>query len=70
MSLPNAPQKYDPTDQALMRGEIERIDGQNHKKTKDIEVGSGKRVIFTDTVTGKRYPLVVTNGVLTLGASL
>ena len=70
MSLPNPPQQYDPTDQAKTRGEIERLDSQSHKKTKDIEVGSNKRVIFTDTVTGKRYPLVVTNGVLTLGAAL
>jgi hypothetical protein len=70
MSLPNPPSGYDPRDQATTRGALEQMDSQNHKRGKDIEVGSKARVIFTDTATGKRYPLVVTNGALTLGPHL
>lgn len=70
MSLPTPPKNYDALDQSITRGEIERLDGQNHKKGRDIEVGAGKRIIETDTVTGARYAIVVTNGVLTLNGPL
>lgn len=70
MSLPSPPPKYDLQDQSRTRGEIERLDGQNHKKTNDIEVGSKKRVIFTDTVTGHRYALTIASGALTVTGPL
>jgi hypothetical protein len=70
MSLPQPPQAYSALDEANVRGQLEQMDRQNHKKTANIEVGAKNAVIFTDTVTGKRYPLAVTNGVLTLGPHL
>lgn len=69
-ALPTPPQSYDQRDQASTRGEIERMDAKNHKKTGNIEVGGGKAVIFTDTATGKRYSLVITNGALALNGPL
>jgi hypothetical protein len=68
VKLGTPPVQYSARDQAAMRGEIERADAQSHKKTGDIEVGAGKRVIFTDTATGKRYALTVVSGALTLTA--
>lgn len=68
MKLGNPAKQYDSGDQARMRGAIEQADAKNHKNDRDIEVGSGKRVILTDTTNGHRYALTVAAGVLTLTA--
>lgn len=70
MNLPVPPSGYSSANEAQTRSQIEIEDARNHKKFTDLEVGKDCRVIFTDTVTGLRYPLVVTSGVLTLGAAL
>lgn len=64
------PDKYSMTDQAHLRREIERLDQENLKRFRDIEVGSTgqTRLVFTDTTTGTRYKLTVAAGVLTLTA--
>lgn len=70
MNLPVPPHVYNPGNEAQTRAQIETEDRRNHKKFTDIEIGKNCRLIFTDTVTGSRYPLVVTSGTLTLGSAL
>jgi hypothetical protein len=65
VKLGSPPPKYDAGEQARMRGALEQADAQSHKKTGDIEVGAGKRLILTDTVTGRRYALTMVSGTLT-----
>lgn len=63
MNLPQPGPKYDPTNEARARLEVERVDAANHKKGQDIEVGLA-RVIIMDPLTGLRYALDVTGGTL------
>lgn len=66
--LQQAPGQYSKTSEQEFRNEMERRDGEAHKRGRDIEVGDGVRVILTDTVTKTRYGLTVASGVLTLTA--
>lgn len=70
MKLGIPPERYSQQDQSQMRAALEQANDKTHKKGANIEVGSKNAVIFTDNATDKRYPLVVTNGALTLGAAL
>ena len=63
MALPVPTEKYSIGDQAQLRREVERMDNENWKRLKDIDLGQ-TRLIITDAATGTRYRLVVTAGVL------
>lgn len=63
--------EYNISDQAQFRHEAARLDAENLKRQRDIEIGdrSGvSRLIVTDTVTGTRYKITVVSGALTLTA--
>lgn len=57
MNLPKAPQVYDASDQAQMRGVLEREDKRNMKT--DIILD---KLLFRDTATGAVKTVVVTSG--------
>jgi hypothetical protein len=65
MILPSPPVGYDRADQAQMRDAVRRADNENHKRGRDLELGSA-RLILTDAATGERYVLSVAGGVLDL----
>lgn len=61
MQLPKAPGQYDLTDQANLRGILERADNLNQKKNGDIIIQSAN---------GKRWKIVADNsGVLSTVAA-
>jgi hypothetical protein len=64
--LPRAPLAYSIDDQGRLRSDLEREDGDNLKRGRDIELGVG-RVIGTSP-NGSRFVLVFNNdGTLTTG---
>lgn len=64
MLLPSPTLAYNMMDQSQMRAEIEREDGQNWKRGRDIELAQGERLILRSP-DGARWALAVDNaGVL------
>lgn len=63
MSLPAAPAAYSQEDQAALRRALEEQDDANHKRRRDLELGS-ERFIVRDEATGLRYRVAVISGVL------
>lgn len=64
MILGSAPAAYDRADQAALRETLQRANAENHKRGRDVELGRG-RLIVTDEVTGLRYALTMSGGVVT-----
>ena len=63
MKLPRPAPAYDIADQAQARGAIERADAENLKRGGDIQMRTGRLVLFSPN--GTAYALTVTNaGVL------
>lgn len=63
MILPSPPAAYDRADQAQLRDALRRADSDNLKRGRDLALGSA-RLILTDAVTGERYVVTVSGGVL------
>lgn len=59
MILQRAPQSYSREDQDRLRTDLERVDQDNVKRGRDIEMGDG-RVILTSP-NGSRFALTVSN---------
>lgn len=55
---------YDPADQAQMRRQLELADRQNHKRDRNLSLGS-KVIEINDAVTGELYSISIVNGVIT-----
>jgi len=62
------PPAYDQPNEVAWRQAVRDADDANHKRDTDIELGRGRRLILTDTVTGTRYALTVASGALSLTA--
>ena len=63
MNLPQPASQYDRNNEAQTRGALEKEDRRNRKVGTDVEIGN-ERLILKDTVTGNRYSVTVTSGVL------
>jgi hypothetical protein len=57
MQLPNAPAQYDPSDQAQMRGALDRADKQNVKQGAVFD-----KILIRDTITGSIMTMTVASG--------
>lgn len=52
-----------PFSEPQWRHDIERADGENHKRESDVEIGAG-RLVFTDDATGTRYEIYIEYGAI------
>jgi len=60
MSLPSPPDKYDRSDQMKTRSLLERMDRENHKRGRDLEVAGSERLILASP-NGARWVVTVDN---------
>ena len=67
MTIKDPAAKYDRSDQAQFRREVEKLDRENWKRLQNIDLGQTD-LILTDTTTGARYALRAVAGVVTLVA--
>ena len=59
MKLPPAPSAYSRLDQTDVRRQIELAEQQNHKRNRDVEVGSARLILTSPN--GTRYSITVSN---------
>lgn len=59
MKLPNPPSSYVQSDQQELRRQVELSDQQNHKRNRDVEIGTARLILTSPN--GTRYALVVSN---------
>lgn len=57
MNLPRPGQQYDPNNEANARGLIEAADGQNMKKTQDVDIS--KRRLILQSPDGTLFSVTV-----------
>lgn len=68
MNLPQAPAQYSQDDQARNREAMRRALAKVHKRGADVEIANGERLILTDVVTGLRYRIEISSGLLVVVA--
>jgi len=59
MRLPKPPNQYSATIEGQRNLVIEKYDGLNHKKNRDVEIGDGRLILKSPN--GTRYQITVSN---------